>query len=184
MWALCPGYVKELRPDAWTKPCWCAARPVMIKFTLAGACRSMGFQKDQVYTTLELRMKCGIGKCGRCNIGGQVCLQGRSGVPLRPAGPSCPTSIDKEVATMEEMVHVYFLWESSIKSQQTLTIMRAMEYAGYQLVRGCGCRNGFCGACATIVPGEGQAGSLRPAWPARPRWRRTCTLPPCPFSRW
>ena len=25
-----------------------------------------------------------------------------------------------------------------------------MEYAGYQLVRGCGCRNGFCGACATI----------------------------------
>ena len=31
-----------------------------------------------------------------------------------------------------------------------LTIMRAMEYAGYQLVRGCGCRNGFCGACATI----------------------------------
>ena len=31
-----------------------------------------------------------------------------------------------------------------------LTIMRAMEYAGYQLVRGCGCRNGFCGACATL----------------------------------
>ncbi|MFR8333016.1 MAG: hypothetical protein ACLU9S_12190 [Oscillospiraceae bacterium] len=28
--------------------------------------------------------------------------------------------------------------------------MRAMEYAGYQLVRGCGCRNGFCGACATL----------------------------------
>ena len=28
--------------------------------------------------------------------------------------------------------------------------MEAMEYSGYQLVRGCGCRNGFCGACATI----------------------------------
>ena len=28
--------------------------------------------------------------------------------------------------------------------------MTAMEYAGYELVRGCGCRNGFCGACATI----------------------------------
>ena len=28
--------------------------------------------------------------------------------------------------------------------------MTAMEYAGYKLVRGCGCRNGFCGACATI----------------------------------
>ncbi|MDR1740703.1 MAG: 4Fe-4S dicluster domain-containing protein [Synergistaceae bacterium] len=31
-----------------------------------------------------------------------------------------------------------------------LTIMAAMEYSGYRLVRGCGCRNGFCGACATI----------------------------------
>ncbi len=32
----------------------------------------------------------------------------------------------------------------------TLTIMTAMEYAGYKLVRGVGCRNGFCGACAVI----------------------------------
>ncbi|MDY6875862.1 MAG: 4Fe-4S dicluster domain-containing protein [Chloroflexota bacterium] len=31
----------------------------------------------------------------------------------------------------------------------TLTIMKAMEYAGYRLVRGVGCRGGFCGACAT-----------------------------------
>lgn len=33
--------------------------------------------------------------------------------------------------------------------------MKAMEYAGYQLVRGCGCRNGFCGACATIYRSQG-----------------------------
>lgn len=33
---------------------------------------------------------------------------------------------------------------------QDLTIMTAMEHAGYSLVRGCGCRHGFCGACATI----------------------------------
>jgi ferredoxin len=32
----------------------------------------------------------------------------------------------------------------------TLTIMKAMEYAGYTLVRGVGCRGGFCGACATV----------------------------------
>lgn len=32
----------------------------------------------------------------------------------------------------------------------TLTIMDAMEYAGYRLIRGCGCRAGFCGACATV----------------------------------
>ena len=37
----------------------------------------MGFSKEQVYTTLELRMKCGIGKCGRCNIGSKyVCKDG------------------------------------------------------------------------------------------------------------
>lgn len=31
-----------------------------------------------------------------------------------------------------------------------LTIMKAMEYAGYQFIRGCGCRGGFCGACGTV----------------------------------
>lgn len=31
-----------------------------------------------------------------------------------------------------------------------LTIMTALEYAGYQLTRGCGCRGGVCGACATV----------------------------------
>ena len=31
-----------------------------------------------------------------------------------------------------------------------LTIMKAMEYTGYQFVRGCGCRGGFCGACSTV----------------------------------
>lgn len=47
------------------------------------------------------------------------------------------------------MVHVYFFGKMySVPSN--LTIMTAMEYAGYKLVRGCGCRNGFCGACATI----------------------------------
>jgi Fe-S oxidoreductase len=32
----------------------------------------------------------------------------------------------------------------------TLTIMKALEYAGYQYIRGCGCRGGVCGACATV----------------------------------
>ena len=49
---------------------------IMIKFVLA-ALTDLGYRKDQVYTTLELRMKCGIGKCGRCNIGGKyVCKDG------------------------------------------------------------------------------------------------------------
>ena len=50
---------------------------------------------------------------------------------------------------MEAMVTIY-LFGKAYRVPENLTIMCAMEYAGYQLVRGCGCRNGFCGACATI----------------------------------
>ena len=56
---------------------------------------------------------------------------------------------------MEEMVHVYFFGKQ-YQVPKALTIMRAMEYAGYQLVRGCGCRNGFCGACATLYRVKGR----------------------------
>ena len=50
--------------------------PIMIKFCLQNL-EQLGFRRDQVYTTLELRMKCGIGKCGRCNIGSKyVCKDG------------------------------------------------------------------------------------------------------------
>lgn len=50
---------------------------------------------------------------------------------------------------MENMVNVYFFGKKySVPAD--LTIMTAMEYAGYTLKRGCGCRHGFCGACATI----------------------------------
>lgn len=39
---------------------------------------------------------------------------------------------------------------------QGLTILKAMEWAGYRLTRGCGCRGGFCGACSTVyrLPGD------------------------------
>lgn len=47
------------------------------------------------------------------------------------------------------MVTIY-LFGKKHTVPDSLTIMEAMEYSGYQLVRGCGCRNGFCGACATI----------------------------------
>jgi len=49
---------------------------VMIRFTLP-VMTKLGFGKDQIYTSLENRMKCGIGKCGRCNIGPvYVCKDG------------------------------------------------------------------------------------------------------------
>ena len=47
------------------------------------------------------------------------------------------------------MLNVYLMGKK-YEVPEGLTIMGAMEDAGYQLVRGCGCRNGFCGACATI----------------------------------
>jgi sulfhydrogenase subunit gamma (sulfur reductase) len=42
--------------------------PVMIKFTMP-VLKKLGFQDKDIYTTLENRMKCGFGKCGRCNVG-------------------------------------------------------------------------------------------------------------------
>ena len=70
-----PNYVKELSPDLGMTVLMCGP-PIMIKFSLAGL-KELGFTDTQVYTTMELRMKCGIGKCGRCNIGNKyVCKDG------------------------------------------------------------------------------------------------------------
>ncbi len=73
--AFVPTYVKELEftPDRTVLVC---GPPIMIKFVLQ-ALTELGFEKTQVYTTMELRMKCGVGKCGRCNIGDKyVCKDG------------------------------------------------------------------------------------------------------------
>ena len=75
----------------------------------------------------------------------------------------------KEENKLENMVDVY-LFGKKYSVPDNLTIMRAMEYAGYQLVRGCGCRNGFCGACATIYRIKGD--------------RTICMLQHCLSSRW
>ena len=70
-----PNYVKELNPSKDYTVIMCGP-PIMIKFTLANL-KEMGFAETQVYTTMELRMKCGVGKCGRCNIGSKyVCKDG------------------------------------------------------------------------------------------------------------
>ena len=56
---------------------------------------------------------------------------------------------------MEKLVNVYF-YGKRYQVPDDLTIMNAMEYAGYTLKRGCGCRHGFCGACATIYRIKGK----------------------------
>lgn len=70
-----PSYIKELGFDT-NKVALICGPPIMIKFVLQGL-EEIGFKKEQVYTTLELKMKCGVGKCGRCNIGDKyVCKDG------------------------------------------------------------------------------------------------------------
>ncbi len=70
-----PTYVEELQFPTTMTPVLCGP-PIMIHFTFEGLKR-LGFAEDQCYTTMELRMKCGIGKCGRCNIGDKfVCKDG------------------------------------------------------------------------------------------------------------
>jgi formate hydrogenlyase subunit 6/NADH:ubiquinone oxidoreductase subunit I len=49
----------------------------------------------------------------------------------------------------EDMVTIYVMGKP-YRVPADLTIMKAMEYAGYRFVRGCGCRGAFCGACGTV----------------------------------
>jgi len=70
-----PAYLEEIGFDN-NKTALICGPPIMIKYALESL-QKQGFAKEQVFTTLELRMKCGIGKCGRCNIGSKyVCIDG------------------------------------------------------------------------------------------------------------
>jgi len=53
------------------------------------------------------------------------------------------------MAEQTRMVDIYIMGRH-YQVPQGLTILTALEYCGYRLIRGCGCRAGFCGACATI----------------------------------
>lgn len=71
-----PSFLEEVNPIPKNKFAITCGPPVMIKFVLA-ALEKLGFKDEQVITTLEMKMKCGIGKCGRCNIGSKyVCVDG------------------------------------------------------------------------------------------------------------
>lgn len=71
-----PAYLEEINPDPRGKIAVTCGPPIMIRFVLQ-ALEKMGYSDEQVITTLEMRMKCGVGKCGRCNIGSEyICLDG------------------------------------------------------------------------------------------------------------
>ena len=70
-----PPYITELNPDPSMTVIMCGP-PILIHLSL-DALIKLGFKKEQIFTTMEMRMKCGIGKCGRCNIGDKfVCKDG------------------------------------------------------------------------------------------------------------
>jgi sulfhydrogenase subunit gamma (sulfur reductase) len=71
-----PTILKEIAPSSENTVALVCGPPVMIKFTLP-VLLELGFSPDRIFLSLEMRMKCGIGKCGRCNIGHMyVCKDG------------------------------------------------------------------------------------------------------------
>jgi NAD(P)H-flavin reductase len=71
-----PHILEQLAPAATNSVAIVCGPPIMIKLTLPVLAK-LGFGKNEIYTTLENRMKCGLGKCGRCNTGrSYVCKDG------------------------------------------------------------------------------------------------------------
>ncbi|MFA6727010.1 MAG: FAD/NAD(P)-binding protein [Prevotella sp.] len=71
-----PSILEKTAPSSANSIAVVCGPPVMIKFSFP-VLEKLGFADDCIYTTLENRMKCGVGKCGRCNIGKYyVCKDG------------------------------------------------------------------------------------------------------------
>ncbi len=71
-----PMNVLEIKPSPKNTVTVTCGPPIMIKFVIQNL-KALGFEDQQIYTTVENKMKCGIGKCGRCNIGlHYVCKDG------------------------------------------------------------------------------------------------------------
>lgn len=71
-----PDVVREVAPSAENAVAVVCGPPVMTKFTLP-ALTDLNFPPEAIFTSLEKRMKCGLGKCGRCNIGSKyICKDG------------------------------------------------------------------------------------------------------------
>ncbi len=55
----------------------------------------------------------------------------------------------ENAAPTQDLITIYVMGEA-YRVPKELTIMKAMEFAGFRFIRGCGCRGGFCGACGTV----------------------------------
>jgi ferredoxin len=78
------------------------------------------------------------------NKGSRNDKEPRASTVQPPPGPAEPVPVFLTIYVMGKAYRV----------PAGLTIMKAMEYAGYQFIRGCGCRGGFCGACGTVYRTE------------------------------
>jgi heterodisulfide reductase subunit C len=63
--------------------------------------------------------------------------------------PKGKKAVSKPPKKAEKSVPI-FIMGKRYEVPASLTIQKALEYAGYQLIRGCGCRGGICGACGTV----------------------------------
>lgn len=71
-----PAVLEQEAPSSSNAVCLICGPPVMLKFTLP-VLKKLQFKPENTYLSLEMRMKCGIGKCGRCNVGDRyVCIHG------------------------------------------------------------------------------------------------------------
>jgi len=71
-----PAVLEETAPAGAGTVAVVCGPPIMIKFTLP-VLSKLGFAAAAIYTTLENRMKCGVGTCGRCNVGSRSgCTEG------------------------------------------------------------------------------------------------------------
>ncbi|MEO0074075.1 MAG: heterodisulfide reductase subunit F, partial [candidate division WOR-3 bacterium] len=73
---LVPDILRSVAPSSTNAIALVCGPPIMIRYTYP-VLTELGFKPEQVFLSLENRMKCGIGKCGHCNIGPKyVCKDG------------------------------------------------------------------------------------------------------------
>ncbi len=71
-----PAVLEQVAPSPKDAIVLVCGPPILLKFTLP-VLTKLGFEPGEIITSLEMRMKCGIGLCGRCNIGSKyVCRDG------------------------------------------------------------------------------------------------------------
>ncbi len=71
-----PAFLEQVNPSPRDAVAVTCGPPIMIKLVLQSLAK-LGFTDDQIVTTLEMKMQCGVGKCGRCNVGDKyVCIDG------------------------------------------------------------------------------------------------------------